>query len=693
MSGQTADLLIEIGTEELPPKALRGLMTAFAENVARGLTTERLANSGIRPLASPRRLALLVSGLVLKQEDQEVEHKGPPVRVAFDKNGKPTPAAEAFARKVGVSVDELGRSESEKGEWLSHSAVQPGVSAASLLPGIVEAALAELPIPRPMRWGAHEAEFVRPVHWVIVLHGTQLVDGTVLGLPIGNTTHGHRFMAPEPLLLESSSDYEQRLEEEGFVVADFAERRGRVETGVASAARAVNGSAVSSDELFDEVTALVEWPVPITGRFSEDFLNLPREVIVATLTSHQRYFPIEDDNGALLPAFITLANLESKNPDQVREGNERVIQPRLADAAFFWDADRNASLSDRIGQLDRVVYQKGLGSVGDKSARVAALAGSMATKLGADAGAAERAAVLAKCDLVTGVVGEFPELQGTMGRYYALADGEAPEVADAIGQHYQPRFAGDEIPQGVLGKIVAVADRIDTLCGIFALGKKPSGNRDPFGLRRAALGVVRILVEGELDIDLPAVVEASLAAQPASGSEDTAERVYDYVVERMRAYCLEMDGISAEMFEAVRVRKPRSLVDFASRLNAVAAFVALESSPSLSAANKRIGNILRKAGHAGGREPDAGLFAEDAERRLFDGLSDAVAEVEPLLAERSYTQALARLAELREPVDRFFDDVMVMAEDDTVRLNRLSLLAALREQFLNVADISQLSIK
>lgn len=687
-----ADLLLEIGTEELPPKALRGLMSAFADNLARGLEAHRLTHSGIRALASPRRLALIVEELVLRQDDQEVQHKGPPVRVAFDKDGQPTAAAEAFARKVGVAVDELGRSRSDKGEWLSHSSVEPGMATASLLPGIAGAALAELPVPRPMRWGASETEFVRPVHWVVGLHGDEIVEGRMMGLPIGRTTRGHRFMSPGPLELRNASEYESRLEQEGSVVVDFDQRRARIEAGVREAAAALKGRAVSSDALFDEVAALVEWPVAITGQFSEEYLKLPREVIVATLTSHQRYFPVEDDKGALLPAFITIANLESRNPELVRDGNERVIQPRLADAVFFWDVDRKAPLADRVGQLEQVVYQKGLGSIGDKAARVAALAERLANEVGADSGAAARAATLAKCDLVTGVVGEFPELQGIMGRYYALHDDELPAVAQAIGEHYQPRFAGDDIPPSDAGRVVAVADRMDTLCGIFALGKKPSGNRDPFGLRRAALGVVRIVLEGGLDVDLVALIEASLAAQPVDG-KDAAERIYDYVVDRMRAYCLEQDGISAEMFEAVRVRRPRSLLDFQSRLQAVAAFVTLEPSTSLASANKRIGNILRKADYSGQGKPDEALLREQAERDLFLGLREAVDAVAPMLDKRSYTAALTRLAELREPVDRFFDDVMVMDEDKTVRLNRLALLAALREQFLNVGDISQLSIK
>ena len=592
-----------------------------------------------------------------------------------------------------MQVDDLGRSKTSKGEWLVYAATEPGVAAAELLPGIFETALAGLPVPRPMRWGASNTEFVRPVHWVLAVHGGKTVNGRVLGIDIGNVTRGHRFMAPAALTLTRASDYLQRLEDEGFVIADFVERRARIERMVNDAAAACGGRAVVSNTLFDEVTALVEWPVAISGGFDDAFLDLPREVIVATLTNHQRYFPVEREDGSLLPAFITLANLESKDPDQVRRGNERVIQPRLADAAFFWATDRKLTLEDRLGQLAHVVYQKGLGSVGDKTERVAALAAHIARETGTDRAPVERAARLAKCDLVTGLVGEFPELQGTMGRYYALADGEPQTVAEAIEEQYLPRFAGDRIAGSEAGQVLSIADRIDTLCGIFALGKKPSGNRDPFGLRRAALGVVRTIVEGGLELDLPGVIRVSLDAQPVAGDSALGAPVYDYIVDRMRAYCLERDGVTAEMFESVRVGEPHSLLDFDARLGAVAAFVGLASAASLAAANKRISNILRKSDDDVSGGPDGGLLQEPAEKALFEALQEARKTVAPLLADRAYTAVLAQLAGLREPVDCFFDEVMVMADDAAVRRNRLSLLAALRDQFLNVADVSRLSIK
>ena len=687
------DLLVEIGTEELPPKALRTLMTSFADNVAAGLSNARLGFDTVRAFASPRRLAVIVDGLVARQADQTIEQKGPPVRLAFDEEGNPQAPAKAFAAKLGVAVEDLGRTQTDKGEWLSYSAAEPGQTAASLLPAIVSTALADLPIPRPMRWGNSDTEFVRPAHWVVAMHGGRVIDGEILGIPIGDTTLGHRFMAPGALKLAGADEYATRLEREGFVVADFAERRARVEQQVASAASACGGTAVSSESLLDEVAALVEWPVAITGRFDDAFLALPREVIVATLTGHQRYFPVTTESGRLLPAFVTVANLESKDPDQVRLGNERVVQPRLADAAFFWEADRKTPLAARRNALSDVVYQKGLGSVGDKTARVADLARAVAGELGSSEAMAERAAELAKCDLVTGLVGEFPELQGTMGRYYAQHDDEPPEVALALSEHYLPRFSGDAIAGSATGRVLAIADRIDTLCGVFALGKKPSGNRDPFGLRRAALGIVRTVLEAGLEIDLRQLIERSLAAQPKSAAPGTGEAVFDFIVDRLKAYYLERDGSSVAMFDAVRAQAPSSLKDFDARLRAVGTFVALPSAAGLAAANKRIGNLLRKAEYDSADAPDPALLTEDAETALAAALAEARESVTPLLEERAYTDVLTRLSELREPVDAFFEDVMVMAEDNAVRQNRLALLSALRSEFLNVADVSRLSIK
>ena len=686
-----ADLLVEVGTEELPPKALAGLIAAFAENLSDELAGSRLAFDGLTTYASPRRLAAVVAGLALAQDDREVDMKGPPVRIAFDDDGKPQPAALAFARKCGVDVTELGRSSTDKGEWLTYRKVESGVAAAAVLPALIERVLRGLPVPRPMRWGDSDTEFVRPIHWVVLVHGDAVVPGTVLGVTTGAATRGHRFMSPGSLTIERPADYPSILEK-GFVLADVAERRRRIEQGVADAAAECGGRAVTSDALLDEVTALVEWPVAITGRFDDRFLELPREVIVATLTSHQRYFPIEDDGGRLLPSFVTIANLVSRDPDRVRDGNERVIRPRLADAAFFWDTDRRTPLAERQEALDGVVYQKGLGSIGDRSSRIADLAARIAGSLDVAEAPVRRAAMLAKCDLLTGMVGEFPELQGVMGRYYAQADGEADEVATAIAEHYLPRFAGDAIPAGGVGRSVAIAEKLDAICGAFAIGKKPSGNRDPFGLRRSALGIVRIVVEGRLELNLNDLIGAAVAAQSVDAADDVESLVYAYVIDRMRAYCLEREELSVEMFEAVRARAPASLLDFDLRLDAVAAFVGLDAADALAAADKRIANILRQAGYRERAALDTELLAEAAERALHEALEDARSAVTPLFEARSYAEALSRLAALRGPVDTFFDDVMVMVDDEKLKTNRLTLLAELRDLFLNVADISRLSI-
>lgn len=690
-----ADLLVEIGTEELPPKALRGLMDAFAANLGSEIDEARLEHGELHAYASPRRLAVIIEALAAGQQDRRLSQKGPPVSVAYDDDGKPLPPATAFAKKCGVDVAELGRVETEKGAWLVAETVDKGRATAELLPALIEKALADLPIPRRMRWGDGEAEFVRPVHWIMLLHGADVIEGSVMGIPCGNTTMGHRFHSNGPIRISKPSAYLQTLEEKGHVIADFEVRRNLVQDGVERMAKQAKGHIVDGDSLYDEVAALVEWPVPVLGNFDEAFLELPREVVISTLTGHQRYFPIADDNDALLPCFVTVANLESREPDKVRDGNERVIRPRLADAAFFWDSDRRKALSTRREALRDVVYQRGLGSLYDKSSRTAEIAASVAASLGMESSAVERAAGLCKCDLLTGMVGEFPDLQGTMGRYYAISDGESDIVATAIGEHYQPRFAGDALPETDEGRVLAIADKLDTLAGIFTIGKKPSGNRDPFGLRRAALGVIRLSIECRLDLDLKALIANSLELQPA-GKEDPqelAESLYTFITDRLRRYFLDRDAdLDTETFDAVMARQPASLVDFELRLQAVQAFLDLDEAQSLASANKRIANILRQAGATETTDISKTLLEEDAERALYDALVSAEVTVRPLLEKRDYTRSLRELAALREPVDRFFDDVMVMADDDDVRTNRLALLGGLRALFLDVADISRLSI-
>jgi len=689
------DFLVEIGTEELPPKALRSLMAAFGKALEAGLGEARLAHGPVHTYASPRRLAVFIEQLVAGQESRTTAQKGPPVAIAFDADGNVTPAGQAFADKCGVAVDKLGRTKTDKGERLSCDIVETGKKIDELAPELVEAALATLPIPRRMRWGAGDAEFVRPVHWVVLLHGSKVIKAPIMGIAAGNKSRGHRFHSTKPVTIKSAADYLQVLESDGHVIADFSRRRELVQKGVAALAKDAGGVVVDGESLFDGVTALGEWPVAVVRGFDEEYLALRREVIVSTLAGHQRYFPVANKSGELLPRFITVANLESTDPDQVRDGNERVIRPRLADAAFFWDSDRRTTLAARQEALRDVVYQRGLGSLYDKSARTAALAEIIAGSLDVDATTAQRAAALAKCDLLSGMVGEFPELQGTMGRYYAMSDGEPQSVADAIAEHYLPRFSGDALPAGIDGQILAVADKIDTLAGVFSIGKTPSGNRDPFGLRRAALGVVRILIECSLDLNLKALIDAAVAAQP-KGKVEAAElsvSLYAFISERLRRYFLDReDGLATETFDAVLARRPESLVDFEQRLSAVQAFIRLEPAASLAAANKRIANILKKAEQNDEVEVKEKLLVDPAEQALWSELGAARASVAPMLEAREYAAALTTLAGLRESVDRFFDEVMVMAEDKATRNNRLALLAEVRALFLGVADISRLSI-
>ncbi len=689
------DFLVEIGTEELPPKALRSLMEAFGTGLTAAIDEAPLEHGAVQVYASPRRLAVRVDDLARQQQDREVEHRGPPINVAFDKDGKPTAAAEAFAKKCGVGVSDLGTSKTKKGEWLAFDAVQKGSTAADLMPALIENTLASLPIPRRMRWGAGDAEFVRPVHWVLMLHGKNVIEAPIMNTASGNVTRGHRFHSSGPIVISTPKTYLSTLAKKGHVIADFERRREMIRDGVNAAAADAGGHVVDGESLYDEVAALVEWPVPILGRFDEQYLALPREVVISTLTSHQRYFPVADDKGALLPRFITVANLESKDPDQVRDGNERVIRPRLADAAFFWDSDRRQTLSSRNAGLHDVIYQRGLGSLHDKSRRTGALAGWLAATLEHDKGHAERAAELAKCDLLSGMVGEFPELQGTMGRYYALADGEPEIVAEAIGEHYRPRFAGDDLPATAIGQVLAVADKLDTLAGVFSIGKTPSGNRDPFGLRRAALGVVRILIECGLDIDLKAVIAKAVEQQPRGkvDNDALAADLYAFISDRLRRYFLDRDaGLAVETFDAVMAREPESLLDFDRRLAAVQTFARLEQAESLSAANKRIANILRKAGDPQGLKIKKKLLQDEAEKALFNALENAREKVAPMITVRSYAEALNTLADLKDPVDHFFDEVMVMADDEALKNNRLALLGDIRALFLDVADISRLSL-
>jgi glycyl-tRNA synthetase beta chain len=725
------DFLVEIGTEELPPKALLSLQEAFVAALRAALEKAALGHGEIKGFATPRRLAVRVLRLAAAQPEQHLKRRGPPVSGAFDAAGTPTRAALAFAQSCGTSVDALQRLDEGKGSFLFFVGARPGQAATALLPGIVQAALDQLPIPRRMHWGEGTALFVRPVHWVVLLYGKDVIPATLLDTASDRMTRGHRFHAPGPIRIASPGAYERTLKERGYVLADFAVRRERIRADVTAAAAALNGRALIGDALLDEVTALVEWPVVIAGRFEARFLSLPREVLICTLEDHQRYFPVEDAAGQLLSAFIAVSNIESRDPSQVRAGNERVVRPRLSDAAFFFEQDRRQPLVARLAGLDAVTFQAQLGSLGDKTRRLAALAADLAAGSGGSRDEARRAAQLCKCDLLTAMVGEFPELQGIMGSYYALADGESEEVATAIREHYLPRVAGDALPVTRTGIAVAMADKLDTLAGIFVIGGRPTGTKDPFGLRRAALGLQRILIEKGLDVDLRSYIAKALTAvradvervrigtssatiespdantesqkqqspKPERSPEAVAEEIYDFLMERLRAYYLERAGaapilgrapVTTEMFDAVLAARPASPVDFDARLKALSTFLALPESLSLTAANKRIANILRKAAGESAREVEVSRLREPAEVRLYDamhGLRDSVAAA---TRRREYTAALGQLAQLRPAVDAFFDQVMVMDEDRELRANRLGLLEQLQGLFAGVADLSRL---
>lgn len=696
MSTAQRDFLVEVGTEELPPKALLDLSQAFVSGVQAGLAHAGLAHGEMLAYATPRRLAIWVKRLSERQPEQNLKRRGPPVSAAFDATGAPTRAALAFAQSCGTSVEQLQRLKEAKGTFVYFIGTKPGIDAVTLLPGIVETALAALPIPKRMRWGTGAAEFVRPVHWLVMLYGKDVIPATLLDTPSSNLTQGHRFHAPRPMRVTTPGSYARILRTRGYVLADFTERREKIRELATSAATELGGRALFDAALLDEVTALVEWPVAVAGRFDVRFLALPREVLISTLQDHQRYFPVEDAHGTLMACFITMSNIESREPNKVREGNERVVHSRLADAAFFWEQDRKQPLAAWRPALDGVTFQAKLGSLGDKTRRVRALAGEIAEAMRVDRASAERAAELCKCDLLSAMVGEFPELQGTMGRYYAILDKEPQEVADAIREHYLPRTAGDALPPSNVGVVLALADKLDTLAGIFAIGQKPSGTRDPFGLRRAAIGVLRMLIERRLDLDLRALIERAVALQ-ALTAPGTANEVYDYILERLRAYYLEGAGrtaaasaISTEMFDAVLATQPRSPLDFDARLAALAAFLELPEAASLTAANKRIANILKKADGAPRAAVDVQALQAPAEVRLFDAMRALSSTVSKTTAQREYTASLGHLAQLRGVVDTFFDEVMVMDPDDKLRANRLALLAELRGLFAGVADLSRL---
>ncbi len=684
------DLLLEIGTEELPPKALLALSEAFEAALLEGLTKAGLGYGVVHSYATPRRLAVQIEALSAAQPDQVQERRGPAVSAGLDAAGQPTQAALGFARSCGVDFGQLERLETDKGAWLVYRHTQTGKATVELLQPLIEDALAKLPIPKRMRWADLDVAFVRPVHWVLLLFGGDVVDATVMGLRAGRLTYGHRFHHPDAISIQQAADYPGILHSTGHVVAGFAVRRTAIRNQVETAADKVGGQAVIDPALLDEVTALVEWPVALLGRFEERFLQVPQEALISTMKGNQKYFHVVDSAGRLLPYFITLCNIDSRDPAQVIAGNERVIRPRFTDAAFFWEQDRKQPLAALRDGLKSIVYQQKLGSQYDKSLRVAALARVIATAIGADPVRAERAAALAKCDLLSHMVGEFPELQGVMGRYCAQHDGEDAEVALAIDEHYMPRYAGDALPDTATGQALALADKLDTLAGIFAIGMKPTGDKDPYGLRRAALGALRILIERQLALDLEDLLRQAVVAIPVkAAANDTAAAVFEYMMERLRAYYQD-SGVSVDEFDAVLATRPVSPYDFEQRVRAVTAFRRLPEAESLTAANKRIRNILKQVDGAVPQLITPQLFTESAESELYAGITSLLTDVTPLLDAGDYSGALTRLASLRQPVDRFFDSVMVMSDDAAQRDNRLALLNTLSQLFLRIADLSRL---
>ena len=685
------DLLIELGTEELPPKALPTLSAALTEELVRQLDDAGLGHGAVESFATPRRLAVLVRDLDAKQPDRQVERLGPAVKAAFDGDGNPTKAAEGFAASVGLTVDQLDRQQTDKGERLFARLEETGRAAAELVPEFVAQAVNKLPIPKRMRWGRRKVQFVRPAHWLVALFGKEVIDFELLDQQSGRATHGHRFHAPQAIELAEAGDYATRLEQDGKVIADFGRRREMIRQQAEQAGRDAGGEARIDDDLLDEVTALVEWPVALAGRFDDDFLRVPQEALISAMEEHQKYFSVLDADGKLMPRFITISNIESRDPAKVAAGNEKVIRPRLADAAFFYDNDCKKSLRQHAEGLAKIVFQQQLGTLQEKSDRIGNLAVTIAEKIGGDESAAHLAGQLCKADLTSEMVSEFDTMQGVMGYYLAKNEGAPEDFAQALFEQYLPRFAGDSLPRTKTGQAVSLADKIDTLVGIFGIGQTPTGTKDPYALRRATLGILRIIIENGLALDLRELLEQAAARLEGRIDAARVDEAFDFVKGRYRAMYQEQ-GIATPVIQSVLAlddacRKP---LDFDRRVKAVAAFQQREEAAALAAANKRVSNILAKLEEAPPEEIDGALLEDEAEQTLTDLVVNAYERSEPLLEEGNYEAVLALLAELREPVDAFFDTVMVMAENPAVRGNRLALLSFLRDLFLNVADISLL---
>ncbi|EOB3676944.1 glycine--tRNA ligase subunit beta [Vibrio vulnificus] len=688
------EFLIELGTEELPPTQLRTLAEAFAANFEAELKGAELTHEGVKWYAAPRRLALKVTALAEHQADKIVEKRGPAVSAAFDADGNATKAAQGWARGCGITVDQAERMITDKGEWLLFKQEVKGQPTADIVVELAAKALAGLPIAKPMRWGNKTTQFIRPVKTLTMLMGSDLIQGEILGVASDRVIRGHRFMGEREFTIESAEQYPSILEERGKVMADYEARKAIILADAQKAAAAIGGIADLEDDLVEEVTSLVEWPVVLTAKFEEEFLKVPAEALVYTMKGDQKYFPVYTEDKQLLPNFIFVSNIESKEPRYVIEGNEKVVRPRLADAEFFFNTDRKSKLIDRLPMLENAIFQQQLGTIKDKTDRITELAGYIAEQIGADVEKSKRAGLLAKCDLMTSMVFEFTDTQGVMGMHYARHDGEAEEVAVALNEQYMPRFAGDDLPSNGVSSAVAMADKLDTIVGIFGIGQAPKGS-DPFALRRASLGVLRIIVEYGYNLDLVDLVAKakSLFAQQDGNSRLTNDNVEQEVIEfmlgRFRAWYQD-EGFSVDIIQAVLARRPTKPADFDQRVKAVSHFRELEAAEALAAANKRVGNILAKFDGELAAEIDLALLQEDAEKVLAENVEVMTEALEPAFATGNYQEALSKLADLREPVDAFFDNVMVMADDEALKTNRLTLLNNLRNLFLQIADISLL---
>ncbi|VAW53448.1 Glycyl-tRNA synthetase beta chain [hydrothermal vent metagenome] len=695
MSNDCKDLLIELGTEELPPKALKKLSNAFTTGIVDGLKKAGFEINDVESFAAPRRLAVLIKNIAAAQPDRDVERKGPALKAAYDADGNATKAVMGFAKSCGVEVADLQQQETDKGVWLIFKATEKGKVLSVLIEDIINQSLAKLPIPKRMRWGNNNAEFVRPAHWLVLMFGEEVIDAEVLGLKSSAQTFGHRFHAPAAITLKTASDYSEKLLSQGFVIADFKQRKEKIKQQVIAAVQSLTiqlpkGEAIIDEELLDEVTALNEWPIAVAGEFDEVYLDVPDEALIKTMQDNQKYFPVKDSSGNLRNYFITISNIDSKSPEKVKQGNERVVHPRLADAKFFWEQDQKQPLESFNAALEKVVFQKKLGSLAEKTQRVTKLASFIAEQLNANIEYVRRAALLSKSDLMTDMVGEFASLQGIMGKRYAQKAGEADEVAEALDEQYKPRGASDDTASTVTGQILSISDKLDTLVGIFAIGQKPTGEKDPYALRRASLGILRTIIERQLDLDLKQLIaeSAKLLKDKVDATKVEAD-VFEYIIERLRAYYLDRN-ITADVFDAVSALSPSQPLDFDKRIKAVSAFCELAEAQSLAAANKRVGNILKKSAVNKTVTVDKRLLSEDAEKKLFETLNTLSQTVEPMFDAGDYEAALSKLSSLRDPVDAFFDSVMVMADDEAIKNNRIALLNTMNQLFLRAADLSRL---